>query len=578
MNDSSHEARSSIDSRLESLRAAYRQRLINDLEQIREYVDALNAGPSNIHSLETLHRALHKLAGSAGTFGFEQLGNQALKLERQVAMQLKLEGAGQIKGKGKKEGKPAETLSLSDCLEQLQTALQADESRKAAVGLETTAAEKNEAHPHIWLLERDLMLADYISQQLRSFGFNVLHLSDARDLEEGNRNPPDLLIVDHRASESPELAADPETFWRNRLADFDCPIIFTGAEESFTARLHAVRSGGRGYFAKPLDVPQLAAHVARILKATDSTPERVLIVEDDAELAQHCQKALEQAGMLVKWLDHPRELIPTVSDFGPELVLMDLWLPDATGAEMVALLTQIERWAHLPIVYLSAGPSSQLRAQALIMGGDAFLEKPVDSELLVSLCRNRVRRLRDLEQAMTRDGLTGLIKHASIKEALQTEWEYVQRHPRPFSVVMLDIDHFKAVNDTYGHAVGDLVIAAVGTLLRQHFRSTDKLGRYGGEEFALVLPDCTAESAERLVNGLREAFAAIQFMGAGQFFSCTLSAGVVDNQLSPNDSPEALIERADQALYQAKRGGRNLVCRATNPSGTTGQETAKGIS
>lgn len=163
---------------------------------------------------------------------------------------------------------------------------------------------------------------------------------------------------------------------------------------------------------------------------------------------------------------------------------------------------------------------------------------------------------------MTRDGLTGLIKHASIKEALQTEWETVRRHPRSFSVVMLDIDHFKAVNDTYGHAVGDLVIASVGTLLRQHFRSTDKLGRYGGEEFALVLPNCSAEIAARLVNGLREAFAAIQFMGAGQRFSCTLSAGVIDNQKFPEASPEALIDQADKALYRAKRGGRNRVCRA----------------
>jgi diguanylate cyclase (GGDEF)-like protein len=570
MTDPTPQDKTSIDSRLKTLRAAYRQRLVSDLERINEYVDAFKTGTSSVPSLETLHWALHKLAGSAGTFGFNQLGSQAQGLEQQVAMQLKLE-------KDEKQ-EPVDAPLLSDWPELLQTALRADERRNAAVGVETVAAELNEAHPNIWLLERDLMLADYISQQLRSFGFNVLHLSDAQDLEKGNQSPPDLLLVDHRASGSQELAADPETFWRSRLANFACPIIFTGAEESFTARLHAVRCGGRGYFAKPLDVPQLASHVARILKATDPTPERVLIVEDDAELAQHCKLVLEQAGMLVTWLDHPRELIQTISDFGPELVLMDLWLPEATGAEMVALLTQIERWAHLPIVYLSAEPNPQLRAQALIVGGDAFLEKPVNPELLVSLCRNRVQRLRDLEQTMTRDGLTGLIKHASIKEALQTEWEYVRRHPRPFSVVMLDIDHFKAVNDTYGHAVGDLVIAAVGTLLRQHFRCTDKLGRYGGEEFALVLPDCSAESADRLVNGLREAFAAIQFMGGGQLFSCTLSAGVVDNQLFPNDSPEALIERADQALYRAKRGGRNRVCRAADLADTTSQETAKGTS
>ncbi len=129
---------------------------------------------------------------------------------------------------------------------------------------------------------------------------------------------------------------------------------------------------------------------------------------------------------------------------------------------------------------------------------------------------------------------------------------------------MLDIDHFKKVNDTHGHAVGDLVIAAVGTLLRQRFRSTDKLGRYGGEEFALVMIDCTSDNALRMVNSLREDFAAIQFTGGGKQFACTLSAGVVDNQHFPDDTAEALLNRADRALYQAKNSGRNRVCLAAN--------------
>ena len=543
---------STIDSRLEALRAAYKQRLISELEQIQRLMDDLASDESTHDALQALHKTLHKLAGSAGTFGFEQLGRQARQQEQLVANALHFSEPSDI------------PLSVSGWTEQLNYALKADEARNAALGVETVSTKPNETQFNIGLLERDPMLADYISQQLGSFGFNVSYFSDAGELTQTNIVKPDLLLVDHRASQEPGLKTNPESFWRLRLSRFKCPILFTGAEESFTARLHAVRNGGLGYFAKPLDVPQLAAHVAHLLKAQNASPERVLIVEDDVELAKYCLLILEQAGMQVKWLDHPRDLIQAASDFDPELILMDLWLPEATGAEMAALLTQIERWAHLPIVYISTESSPALQIQALAMGGDTFLEKPIDPKLLVSLCRSRIKRLRDLEQAMTRDGLTGLIKHASIKEALQAEWEYVRRHPRCFSVVMLDIDHFKAVNDTYGHAVGDLVIASVGTLLRQHFRNTDKLGRYGGEEFALVLHDCSAESAARQVNKLREAFSAIQFMGSGQRFSCTLSAGVIDNQQFPNDSPETLIEKADQMLYKAKRSGRNRVCLTTD--------------
>ena len=406
------------------------------------------------------------------------------------------------------------------------------------------------------------MLAEYVGQQLQSFGFEVRHLRDAAELNQRDAPTPDLLIVDHRASTIEDSETVGSDYWKPLLAGFHCPIIFTGAEETYRARLQAVRSGARGYFAKPLDVPQLAAYAARLLKMKDGEPERVLIVEDDAPLAQYCQHILEHAGMEVRWLSEPDKLLQVVSEFDPELILMDLSLPDVSGVELVAVLSQFERWANLPIVYLSAESNPQKRTEALMTGGDAFLEKPVDPKLLVSLSESRVRRLRELKHAMTRDGLTGLMTHASIKEALEAEWQASRRTARPFSVVMLDIDHFKAVNDQYGHAVGDLVISSVGTFLRQHFRATDRLGRYGGEEFALVLPGCTAEKAVQLVDELREAFAGIRFFGNGRHFYCTLSAGVTDSDQFPDALPDTLIEKADHALYDAKDSGRNQVCLA----------------
>ena len=370
------------------------------------------------------------------------------------------------------------------------------------------------------------------------------------------------MLIDHHAVQCE--GHEPQDVWQALLDDFQCPIFFTGAEESFSARLEALRAGAQGYFVKPLDMVRLAAHISQVIRTEHSEPGRVLIIEDDRELASHCQSILENAGMQVTILQQTYQLFETVSEFDPELVLMDLWLPHVTGAELAALLSQTDRWAHLPIIYLSAESNSELRNQALLRGGDAFLEKPVDRDLLVRLCAARIQRLRELERTRNRDGLTGLLKHASIKEALQMQWQLAQRRPQTFSVAMLDIDHFKAINDTYGHSVGDTVIAAVGTLLRQHFRITDKLGRYGGEEFTLVLPDCDADQARKLVNRLREDFADIKFTSDGAPFTCTLSAGVADNHQFPKDTAEALLEKADQALYRAKRNGRNRVVRASD--------------
>lgn len=534
--------------RLKTLSEAYSKRLTSDFERLKELADWLAADASCQESLTQLNSVLHSLAGSAGTFGFESLGRQAREYELLVAKVLKQNAK--------------QSLPVLDWIAQLQSTLEVDRKRKAVVGVETTRLENIDGAPSIWLVERDAMLAEYMAQQLHSFGFQVRHFLDAEELGQDENSPPDLLLIDHRATQREAIRENPVAFWQTYLEDYTCPILFTGTEESFRARLHALRSGGQNYFVKPLDMIKLASHIAQLIKTKDSQPERVMIVEDDAEIAHHLQCVLEDAGMQVSVFDRPDPLFEAINDFNPELILMDLWLPGITGAEIAALLGQMERWSQVPVVYLSGESNAELRGQALLRGGDAFLEKPIDTDLLVNLCRSRVMRLRKTEDTKHRDAQTGLLKHASIKEALQYQWLLAQRKPQNFCAVMLDIDHFKSVNDTHGHAVGDLVIAAVGTLLRQRFRSTDKLGRYGGEEFTLVLIDCTADNAVSMVNSLREDFAAIQFTGGSEPFSCTLSAGVVDNQHFPDDTAESLLNRADQALYQAKSSGRNRVCLA----------------
>ena len=202
-------------------------------------------------------------------------------------------------------------------------------------------------------------------------------------------------------------------------------------------------------------------------------------------------------------------------------------------------------------------------------GGDDFINKPVSDDYLIKTCRNRVRRQRDMLQAISLDGLTGLLRHASIKDALETELQGASRSGNPLSVVMLDIDHFKQVNDTYGHALGDIVISTVGTLLSQHFRRSDRLGRYGGEEFVAVLPNCDADTAWTLMDKLRQAFAEISFVDRDTSFACTLSAGIADTATFPGALGEELLEHADAALYSSKRAGRNCVSLASRAEGAS---------
>ncbi|OOF33750.1 diguanylate cyclase [Salinivibrio costicola] len=535
--------------RLERLKEAYAKRLTSEFKRLHAINDKLLSGHDDQETLKALHSGLHTIAGAAGTFGFASLGEAARQFEQQVAKRLS-------------QTEPPTSLP-TDWMEALESAHHKD-SVSATQSTTTIQQPVMEGAPIIGLVERDNILAKYAQSQFARFGFQVYWIKDANELKQLTKHAPDLLLIDHHAIQDDVSDTDLATLWKTKLQHFQCPVFFIGAEESYKARLQALRAGGAGYYPKPLDMAKLASKFAYMLGHIDAEPGRVMIIDQDPALVSQCQSVLEDADMNVATLDKPERLFECISEFNPEIILVSVWLPQVTGAELVALLAQTEHWSHLPIIFLSRDPNADLRRQSLLLDGDAILEVPVDTDLLVRLCQSRIQRFRAFNRTQHQDGLTGLLKHASIKDALQKQWQLAQRRSQVFSVVMLDIDHFKGVNDTYGHAIGDQVIAAIGTLLRQHFRNTDKLGRYGGEEFALVLPDCDADQAEHLVNQLREDFGAITFKANDATFSCTLSAGIADNQRFPTEPSESLLALADKALYRAKHDGRNCVVQAMN--------------
>jgi diguanylate cyclase (GGDEF)-like protein len=242
--------------------------------------------------------------------------------------------------------------------------------------------------------------------------------------------------------------------------------------------------------------------------------------------------------------------------FNPEVLLLDVNMPGCSGPELAQMVRFNDDWLRVPIIYLSAETDIARQMSALIKAGDDFITKPISDNSLITTVFARAQRARLLSNALSRDSLTGLLKHADIKEQVAIEQERALRSGKAASVVMLDIDHFKQVNDSHGHAVGDSVIRALANLLRQRLRRIDSLGRYGGEEFLAVLPDCSGEQAVRIVDEIRQQFSAIRFAGEHDEFSVTLSAGIACAQ---GQSPDQLMEQADRALYLAKHSGRNQV-------------------
>lgn len=285
-------------------------------------------------------------------------------------------------------------------------------------------------------------------------------------------------------------------------------------------------------------------------------PYRVLIVDDEMVVAQYHAALLEKAGMIVQILNDPDEILSALEESNPDLILLDMHMPNRTGLEVASLLREQKMFAGLPIVFLSAEnrPHQQL---ALQTDGDDFLMKPVDSVRLLTSVESRAKRGRIVRALMMQDSLTGLLHHAAIKARLETEVVRAARHQTALSFAIVDIDLFKQVNDTYGHLVGDRVIKSLAEMLQKRLRQSTVVGRYGGEEFAIIFENCNAADAVNILDELRQTFAGLEQWSEQGTFQVTFSAGVTE--YGGGCDATQLISAADQALYTSKNAGRNRI-------------------
>jgi len=533
---------------LAALNARFAAQLEVTLHELNEKVATQQGSNIPPGLLEELHARLHKLAGSGGTFGFPELSSQARTLE--------------VSAKGWLNSAAPPTPD-EWCL--WKTALQALHQTIATPALPGISVERpgaSNATPggatRIVLIEDDLEYGGELRLGLSQFGYEVTHypgfeLAGPAILA----SPPDLLVVDIMLTgQTPADGTQAVTALFTQMGR-RLPSIFLTSRTDFSARIAVASAGGDAFLLKPVDAPSMANRIEMLIEDREKTPYRVLIVDDDEDLAEHYRLALAAAGMLAEKVNHPDRVLAVLESLRPDLILMDLYMPECSGADLARAIRYDPAWESVPIVYLSAEGELEAQLKAMDSGADDFLTKPISAERLVGSVRARAKRARKLGELMSQDSLTGLLKHASIKDRLIQEVERAIRHAQPLSVVMVDIDFFKKVNDSYGHPVGDQVIKTLGHLLRQRLRRQDSVGRYGGEEFAAVIPECTAQDAVRMLDDIRQRFSEVRFAHQGQSFSVTLSAGIAGMDQYANAA--SLLAAADTALYAAKHGGRNQV-------------------
>lgn len=535
-----------LQQQLDALRLAYLDNVKQQLPQLQQQADALTdaltMAASDAHELLiALRDKLHMLAGSAGTFNLPELGQAAKALEQQLKHWLAQPAS----------FTPAALSDFQQQLQQLPLLLSAD---AGPVSQSRSKALTGGSGVYVYCTEP--LLSQQLSTMLDIFGYRHQWFNHLEALTAAiSQHRPDALIIDLDMHSAP-MQCMQHLQQLQQAQPKPLPVLLISAQNDFHSYLSAVRAGAVGYFVKPLNTTELEARLRQLLASKEREPFKVMLVDDDQLLAQHYALVLRQAGLLVEILSEPALIFDSLKRFHPDVILLDVNMPFCSGPELAQLVRLQQAWLGVPIIYLSSETDTEQQLAALIKAGDDFITKPITDTALKVAVFARAQRARQLAEIMTRDSLTGLLQHAHIKERLALEMLRAERTGLPVAVVMLDIDHFKKVNDNYGHLVGDQVIANLANLLKQQLRKTDLVGRYGGEEFLLVLPDCPQTRAVEVVEQIRQRFAALPFSAAEQQFFCTFSAGISQAGCGAVD---VFIDQADQALYQAKHGGRNCV-------------------
>jgi two-component system cell cycle response regulator len=310
---------------------------------------------------------------------------------------------------------------------------------------------------------------------------------------------------------------------------------------------------------------------------------RVLVVDDVPDNVEILNARLSSRGYRVECAANGQEALDRVGSDPPDLILCDVMMPLVDGFEVSRRIKSDPTLPFIPIILVTARDTTQDKVEGLEAGADDYIAKPYNFLELEARVRAmlRIKRLQDeldqknceLELANKRlrklsitDGLTELYNHRHVHELLRDEFERSTRSGEPISVAMMDLDHFKKVNDTYGHPTGDVILYETARIIRETAREIDMVGRYGGEEFIALLPNTGEDAAAQFAERVREAVHGHLYRDEATEVRMTVSCGVAAFPAAGVDSPEALLKRADEALYRAKSGGRNRVVRATEPS------------
>lgn len=379
-----------IHEKLLALQTRFHEQLPGKLTDIEQQWADLCDGKSIEQSANELHRLVHSLAGTAGTFGAHAVSHIARELEqtlKQLAGECRLPDVDE-------RARIAETIARMEESASTWHPPALSTQRRVGTGLTRTLPTSK----LVYLVDDDELVSRELGEHLAKAGFTVERLNSLAAFRDAlARAAPDAIIMDMMFAEGKDAGADAIVLLREKLQSCP-PVIFVSTRTDIQARLAAVRAGAIRYFSKPLDITRLTTTLNGLTSRTPMDPFRVLVVDDDQAIGGFFCAVLKEAGIETRHLMDPLLGLQAIAEFKPDLVLMDVYMPGCTGLELAAIIRQDDDHAHMPVVFLSAESDLDKQLHALNLGGDEFLTKPIEPSYLVEAVGARLKRARHVQR------------------------------------------------------------------------------------------------------------------------------------------------------------------------------------
>jgi diguanylate cyclase (GGDEF)-like protein len=521
-------------------RTVHQSSVLNDLS-MRSQV----AGTSN--SQEQIRWIAHSLAGAAGTFGFEKVSATAAELERSIG----------------------NSVAFADlargCQAVISTIREATASHPSPTLRRHTDDQPIEMAGDLAPLPIPVPAAADRTQE------GILVLAPARRYPELASVVTGLgyLPIDAASSVDPSVVKNGKVAAALICDEVDgalqvarnyslhIPVLMLSAAPTFHRQLAATRAGVSGILNDPLDVVELADWLGDVAPRHSERPYSILIIDGDRLLGEAYALELQAAGMLTEVLSDGTQALERIAAFSPDLVLLDIHLPEINGIDLAKVIRQSRRELSLPIVFVSTESDPHLQLEARVRGGDDFIHKPIDPRTLVSLVTLRAQRAMALRSLLERDSLTGLVTYSKFMTRLSHEMERCRRTGSEIALAIIDLDNLRDINHQLGHAQGDRILRGLAQALVGRLRRIDVVARYSGDQFAIILLDTNPDTIRPVLEQIREGFAALPFGKPEAPISASISIGLAGTR--SHDGLEELVLAATKAAQAAKSAGGNCI-------------------